>query len=278
MTYQGIIDRVMSNLGYAVDNIMPKDISKLKLDLFDVVTNILRQSESLKTLKEYSTAEADTGLGFGEEAFGDAAFGGIETINSIDMESDFYAPLEVTFKNSDGVAIVGKELQYEEFMRWNPITEPTTTSFNDIVTDATPQEIYYSEENLKYDGSVGYCFTDTVPQKLIWKPAFVGTIQIYYTKINNDASIILSSSPEMHFAFHEAVVHGVTLKWLLRLLPTAKSDIMLFAYRDMVANHRKDYEKYLADFAGWSNRQTETPIVSGFGFLNDPSAYISRGF
>ncbi|MFA4916706.1 MAG: hypothetical protein WC974_09865 [Thermoplasmata archaeon] len=278
MTYQGIINRVVNDTGVDNNNITVKDVAKFKLDLFDVTTQLLRIGEALKAATTYSISETALVGGFGELGFGESGFGAEPAIQEVNMETSFYAPQEVIFKNSDGVRVYAQEMQYEEYLRWNPNITEVTTSFNDIVTDATPQELFYTEENNKFDGGIGYCFTDTNPQKLIWKPAFTGTVEIYYSKINPETALSLSSSPDIHFAFHEAIVHGVTMKWLFRLLPFAKTEVQLLAYRDMVAYHKDEYKKMVADFTGWVNRLAETPVIQGFGFLQDPSMFISRGF
>jgi len=246
MTYKEIMYRAGLNVG--IDSLSQADISVMKRYIFDIVTELLRKTDTIKSVYELDITTDD------EDA---------------QLPTDFYAPLDVVVTASDNSYFNMVEISYEDYLKWNPNIVTGTTSFAELVTDATPDQLYWTRQNEDFDGKVGYFFTDTFPIILKWKPAIAGAMQIYYSSVPASEITTLTGSPTLHAAFHEAVVLGVTIKWLRALIIRSQNQERTFTVSTALRVFEKEYDKILGDLGGFTNRTTTTHRVEQFDFLND---------
>lgn len=251
MNYNEIIDRVANNLGKSTKSSVFLSIAKK--DIYDAITKFYRKTEPIKdTSEDAITVDAQ----------------------ELSLSSDFFMPLEVIFNDGEGLRYPSKELEYEEYLRWNPNTEVETTSFTELVTSATPQASIYTQENADFDGLVGYVFSDTNPQKLLWKPAINGTVYIYYSTYPTIDLSDLTASPDIYRVFHNLIVDEVTIRQLVRRLGEPKSDVELYGINSQLKHYRQERDEALNDLSGFVNVNAETPSIVPFNFLNAAEMYI----
>jgi len=254
LIYSDVIDRIFTNTG-SKGNRDATLVETTKKDIYDSIIKIYRKAEPIK--KENPTTIT------------------ITTVAQIaTLPTDFFLPREVLFYATDGQRYDSRELEYEEYMRWNPDSEVLTTSFSELLTPVTPAELTYTKENFDYDGLVGYSFTDSDPQTLVWKPAINGTIKIYYSSFPADVELVLTESPAMHKVFHELIVLDVTIKQLVRKLGETIDQIKLFALQNSINYYKAERADMLKDFLVYVNTNTSTPIIEPFDFLNDPEMML----
>ena len=256
MDYRTIIQQISLNLG--VDNPSTREIDVVKRDVYAVLMFLMRKSAPIRKIHTISDITTDD-----ESSF---------------MPTDFYLPEQVIPFASSGNRYFAKQLEYEEYLRWKPNPELTTTSFTDIVTDATPQEIFYTKENFDYDGYIGYVFpqemaddSGTSKYQIIWKPTFTGSMKIYYQSIDGVglATMGLTDSPEFRVVFHDTVVSGGTVKAMQRKIMHAKNEIELASLQLSYRLYKDDYDNGVAELAGVANASSETPRIEPFEYLND---------
>lgn len=253
MTYNGIVDRIVDNLGKPDRS--STFMAIVKKDIFDTITKLYRKSEPIKK---------DSGL---------IAITDVAQVD--DVPDDFFIPLEVLFFNADSQRYPVKELQYEEYMRWNPDITTDDTAFGVFDVSSSPAPLIYTPENFDFDGLVGYTFTDTNPQQLVWKPAINGYYQIFYSTSFGSTEITdLTTSPAFHIAFHELIVIDVTIKHLVRRLGGLTDQISLFALQQQIKSYKDERTELLSEFAGFINVNTSTPILGYWDFMNDPSMLL----
>jgi len=255
MKYSEIINRVVTELG--VEEITPAMKNTIVLDVYDVMLKMFQIAEPIKAEKEYT---------------------GITTADSSkDLESDFYAALEVVFLNADSNRFFAKELLYEEYLRWNPNVTLTTTSFNDLVTDATPRTTIWTMENFDNDGWIGYNIPDAlsvgVRRYIQWKPGFDGSFKVYYI-VEPPAISDLTKTPGFTQVFHTVLVSGATMKGLRRMFKAAKTDVELIGLQTMYREFKQEFKEGAADFAGFINKTVSTMRVEPFDYLNDMEMLI----
>ena len=251
-TYQGIVNAIADNVG-------ERDQSSLWLrivkdDIFTEMCKIYRKVKPIKVPFEDTLKS---------------------TFQELAMPDDFFLPLEVIFFDTDGNRYPCKELQNEEFIRWNPNVTLATTSFNDIITDASPQPLYYTQENVDFDGLIGYSFFDTNPITLKWKPSINGSYQMLYSTYPEVISS-LTNSPDVHTVFQDLIVLGVTIQHLIRRLSGVKDQNEFMGTQAALNRYSDDYKETMNDFNGYVNSNISTPIISPFDFLNSPDMLILK--
>ena len=254
MTYNAIIDRVLTNIGREKSATFLETVKK---DIFDIITKIYRKTEPIR--QENSTTITIT-----------------TASQEVAVPSDFFVPLEVLFYDSDGLHFPCKELEYEEYLRWNPDTQQITTSFNELVTSATPISQAYTQENFDLDGLIGYTFSNALAQKLLWKPAVNGTIKLFYSALPS-AITALTGEAQLNVAFHELIVLGVTIKQLVRRLKDTSDQMKLIGLQTEIKYYQTEWNETLSNFNGFVNRNTSTPVITPFDFLNDSSMLLQDG-
>lgn len=252
MDYAQIISRVQDNVGREGNRAVGlSDI--YKNDIYDALLKIYRITEPIK-------AEISTDI--------------TADAQELELPDDFFVPLEVIFNSSDNQRFPSKELEYEEYMRWNPTIELVTTSFSEIVTSASPQAGLYTQENIDFDGLVGFTFSDTNPQKLLWKPAIDGSVILYYVTYPEIEITDLAGLPDIHKVFHELIVLEVTIKQLVRKLDTITEEVKLYGLNGKIKHFKEERTEMLSNLAGFVNRNTSTPIMTPFDFLSDYSMLV----
>lgn len=254
MTYNDIINRVADNVG--IENQSARFRTIAKQDIYDALLKVYRKTEPIKAEKVTTITTA---------------------AQEITVETDFFIPLEVVFKDSDGLTFASKELTLEEFLRWNPDVEVETESFNELITSATPQSLSYTQENYDLDGLVGFVFADESSIKLKWKPAIAGTVTVLYATFPTSLVTVLTDSPSIHKAYHDLLVSEVTLKHLVRRLSGANNEIQLAGINSQISFFRKERDETLSNFNGFVNRTVSTPLMEPFDFLNSPDMLILTG-
>lgn len=261
MTYEQIIRRIADNLGVSATNGVFR--ATARRDIYDVLQLIIRKSEFPKKLYEVTIVDAEDSLG-PPTPFEEA-----------DMPSDFYLPIEVIFFATSGNRFGEIEMTRETYERWNPNVEVTTSSFNDLVTGASPQELIWTTENFDYDGYIGYCFTDTQPRKILWKPAVNGTLKIYYTNfLSPFTAKQYDETPGMHSVFNELIIDSVTVKMLIRKYRITTDQVALDALRSELSEYKAKVKEGNADFVGYTQKTAQTSKVEGFDFLNDSEMWL----
>lgn len=251
MTYAEIIRRVLantSNLGTKE----PSYLETMKDDIADEINALYRKAEPIKQ-------ELETDIAITTES------------QESDMPEDLFIPREVLFYNSEGHRFAAKELQYEEYMRWNPSAEGETTSFAELVDiSLTPVAEVYTQENADFDGLVGYTFTDSYPQKLLWKPAITGSAKVFYSVAYDFTALTdLTESPVFNRVYHDLIVIGATIRRLTRILTTITDQIQLFAVQTALKHYKEQRTELLKDFIGFVNTNVSTPAVEPWDFLNN---------
>lgn len=256
MDYRTIIQQISLNLG--VDNPSTREIDVVKRDVYAVLMFLMRKSAPIQ--KTHNVASLTTS---DESTF---------------LPSDFYLADQVIIYASSGNRYFSKELEHEEYLRWQPNPELTVESFNELVTDATPQEIFYTKENFDYDGYVGWTIPDemvdnsgTLVYQMIWKPTFTGSMDVLYKSIDGIglSDVALTITPEIRRAFHDTLVSGGTTKALQRKIMHAKSEIELASMQLSYRLYKDDYDNGVAELAGVTNASSETPRIEPFEYLND---------
>jgi len=271
MTYKDILVRVANNL--ALPSLTSAFISVGKKDIYDVLCVLIQEHENVTTEVTIPITTASTEITLEETL------------------PDFYSPLELIFLNTNGSQISSKEVLPETLLRWNPNVETVTTSFTEIVTDATPEAMLYTPENEQLDGYLGYTFTDDLLPKLKWKPATEGSIQIIYVRhpiiqqagygynygFNYGSSDLLGVIPPLHPAFHTMIVESITLKMLLREYRRKDiTEVQLIATRELYSKHEKEFKKQSDTFAAFIKKTAtfEAREIEFFDFLNDRSMLL----
>lgn len=309
MTYADIVSRIANNIGLPSQSSVFLSITKK--DIYDAISKIYRKVEPIKatyeltissdetvltsgtlvtgrryTITSYQTGDDFTNVGAASNA-DDVEFTATGTtpttwtnsseitpsVQEITLPDDFFVPLEVLFYNSDGLRYPSKELQYEEYMRWNPDIEAESESFGQFDVTSTPAPFLYTRENFDFDGLVGYTFSDSNPQKLLWKPAIGGSLKIYYSNYSTSA-ISLTSSPDFHAIFHELIVVEVTIRQLIRKLSTLSDTVQSFGLQAEIKHYKDERTELLSNLSGYVNRNVETPTIAPFDFMNDPNMII----
>ncbi len=263
MTYAEIVNRIANNLGK--DNQSSVFTSITKLDIIDAMDKIYRKVEPVKVDFTATITIAASSLTL--------AASNPAVPPTTPLTYPFLVPLEVLFFNSDGQRFPCKELQYEEYIRWNPDVTADQTSFGQFDITSTPMPLLYTQENFDFDGLVGYAFSDTNPQQLLWKPAIAGSVKIYYVTYENTLSA-LTASPNIHRVFSDLIVLTVTIKQLTRILGGITDQIKLFATTRQITEFKEELAGALKDYAGFVNRDASTPVITPFDFLNDYNMLI----
>jgi hypothetical protein len=270
MTYKDILTRVANNL--RLPSITSAFLSVAKRDIYDVLCVLIQEHEFITTEINIPITTA---------------------ITSVDLSTyaDFFSPLELVFLDSDGNRLYTKEILPETYLKWNPTTEYSVESFNELITDATPSTILYSAENEQLDGYVGYTFTDDFVGQLKWKPAINGSIQMVYVRapilqdigygfnygFNYGSSDLLGFTPPLNPAFHTMIVESLTVKSLYRmLLDENLTEVRLIALRSLIKEHQSEFKKQSDTFAAFIKKTAtfEAKSVEFFDFLNDRSMLL----
>jgi hypothetical protein len=228
-------------------------LETMKDDMFDAINNIYRKAEPFKT--ELTTDFILTTVS-----------------QEVDVPDDFFVPKQVIFYNSDGQRYDSKELQYEEYMRWNPNVEVETSSFTELLTPVTPVVEIFTKENADYDGLVGFTFSDTDPQQLLWKPAIAGTAKLYYSQSYSTAvGTDLTLSPALFKAYHDLIVINVTIKRIVRMLTSVPDDQQskIYGLQTALKYYTNEQTIISKDLYGYVNTNSETPTIEPFNFLNN---------
>uniref|UniRef100_A0A6H1ZG85 Uncharacterized protein n=1 Tax=viral metagenome TaxID=1070528 RepID=A0A6H1ZG85_9ZZZZ len=260
MDYKQIIERVETNVGIERANYRTRAV--IKRDIYDVMTRLMSKTGTLKVV----TAEL--------------------AITTAATEYDIATNLpalftieEAEFRSTNGNPYYKKELEYEEFLRWQPNLELITESFSELVTSATPEEIIYTRENEDFDGYVGYTLLDEgAYPKIKWKPEIDGTLILYYTSVpvtfDMDDVGVLDATPQFHHAFHEALSLGASLKWITRQFKKAITEAELVGLQTTYKIMKLEFDEMSSDIVGWVNRRITTAIIEPFDFLNDRSMLL----
>lgn len=246
MNHRDIVLDVLNNLGQSPN---AKALSSIKRDLWYLTNRIFRQSKGIKdTLTKTITT----------------------SMTELLMPDNFFVAEEVQFFTPSNNKFYSQEVAYEKFMKWNPSTETTIESFNELVKSAdAPQEILTSPEDIELDGKVGYVFQDEIDMsKLLWKPAINGTLKIYHC-VTPFEDIDLDATPHMHFSFYDMLINGCTARGLLRLIKNAKNEVELVGLQASHKQYREDFRDDLSEYAGYVEKRSSTPVMQGFDFLND---------
>lgn len=254
MTYQHIIDRVIENISSDKDlTANQKDaviVKKVKHLLNDTVSELVVKTQYSKNEATLTIAETDTYKA---------------------LPIDFFMGLGVIFKNEEGVILDSVEIVYEEYLKWNPTTDLSETSFSDIA-EGNINTIPITEENVRYDGRLGYTF-DYDAMQIKFKPTFTGTILLYYVKdfpIDADAN----ASPNIHNAFSEALVIGTTIRYLTSRMANMSQDIGFYGLTTALKTYQTRYNDIKAEILDWVNRTIEVQKVRPFNFINDDTMLI----
>lgn len=266
MTYKDILVRVANNL--ALPSMTSAFLSVAKKDIYDVLCVLTQEHEFVTEEKTIAITSA------------------ITSIEIMTYIPDFFSPLELIFLDSDGNRLFVKEVLPETLLKWNPNIELATESFNELVTDATPQTILYSSENEQLDGYVGYTFTDDFIAQLKWKPAVNGSIKIIYVKhpilsdlgygfnygFNYGSNDLLGFTPPLNPAFHTMIVESITIKNLYRmLLDKTISETQIVSIRSIISEHQAQLKKQSEAFGAFIKKTAtfEAKEIEFFDFLND---------
>jgi hypothetical protein len=265
MTYKDILVRVANNL--ALPSMTSAFLSMGKKDIYDVLCVLIQEHEFVTTEVEIPITTS---------------------ITSVDLSTyaDFFSPLELIFLDTEGHQLVSKELLPETFLKWNPQIETVTTSFAEIVTDATPEAMLYTPENELLDGYLGYTFTDDFVPLLRWKPEVNGSVKMIYVRMpvlladglgfnygfNYGSNDLLGFTPPMNPMFHTMIVEAITLKMLLR--DYRRKDIteaQIIANRELYSKHEKEFKAQSDKFAAYVKKTAtfEAKEIEFPDFLND---------
>lgn len=254
MTYADIKKRIVTELG--IEEVTPHTKAMIANDIYDIVLKIFRKAEPLKAEAEQTITSTD---------------------DYYELPTDFYSPLQVLFLDADGNRYYSREITYDEYLRWTPNVDLTIESFDELVTDATPEVMTYTTENFDNDGYVGFSFPDILysgKRRIVWKPGIDGTLKIYYLRLPTEIAAI-TDSPEINVAFWDLIVHGVVMRALRRKFKTAKNEVELWGLQKEYGEHKTEFEKGIAEFAGFVNKTSETYRVEPFDFLNDYTMLIT---
>jgi len=264
MIYEQLIRRIADNMNMPIANGVFR--ATARRDIYDVLNLIGRKSEFPKKLFEVVIADSDAGIV------------GVDPpvpVNSVNLPSDFYIPVEVMFFATSGNRFAELEMSRETYEKWNPNVLLVTESFNDLVTSGTPLELMWTQENFDYDGYIGYHFTETQPRTIIWKPAANGTLKVYYTTFDEQfLANQYSNVPNIHAVFSEIVVDGVTTKMLVRKLKTAKTEVEFYGLKTELNEYKEKFKEGVNDFVGYTQKRATSPRMEPFDFLNDPDMLI----
>jgi hypothetical protein len=251
--YADIINRIADNLGK--DNQSAVFTSIVKNDIVDALNKIYRKGEPVKKVVEFNITSADP-VPEGSYNY------------EIVMPTDFFIPREVLFVTNQEQHFPVKELTYEEFLRWSP-SVIESGSFNDLVetlNPATPVPLLMTKENFDLDGYVGFTFSDTFPQKLLWKPSINGKVKIYYSAYIDDFDI--EDNTHIHDLFLSLIVIDVTLKYKIRQLSSPESDLNLYGLNRQISEYKEQYKEVLKDFLVYVNTNVSTTLIEPFELLN----------
>ncbi len=255
MTYNTIVQRIRKNLGLTA--LTQQELDDIKLDIVDIITLVTREAESLKAVATITATDDGT------------------TEQSQDLSaspfSNFYMPLEVVFFSSSGNKYISKEIEHEEYLKWNPNASAETATFSEIASDSDPDELTYTIENEQLDGYVCYTIKDTFPMTMSWKPRIAGTIQVLYLQVGVSESITSpeTSKPSLHEAFHNVIIDGVMVRQLQAKITKVDNEVQLYALNGLLKNYKDSFDKGLAKFSGYINKRVETARIEPFDFLND---------
>jgi hypothetical protein len=190
--------------------------------------------------------------------------------DSLQLPSDFFLPFETVFSASTiGKTYVSSELLAEDWLRWRPNRIFLPEQPVDV-TNVERAAVYSStEENLLHDGKIGFYYdTNDKGAFLRWKPKFSGIITIYFSYLPS-MDVSDGAKATIHVVFAAMLIAGVTHRQLLKRIATSKNEVESIGIRVALSEYKKIYDRNLATYAGWVNRQSETHIMKPFGFLND---------
>src|SRR5690606_38030087 len=139
MDYRRLITQIGVNLG--MDSVSGKNLSIMKQDIYNVLLVVNRKSTPTKLRYERTITSG---------------------MESLLMPPDFFVALDVQFFGTDNLLYDSVEIDEEEYIKWSPNIELSTSSFNELVVSATPQKYLHTPENNKYDGKIGYMFQDSL--------------------------------------------------------------------------------------------------------------------
>lgn len=192
----------------------------------------------------------------------------------VDMPTDFFVPLEVVFRESlKGTIILSSEVLYERFMNWNPnklypdASESTGDVTKDVETDY--MTYFYTEENVLYDGRIGYAFQFLQNSVRLWyKPAINGIVDIYYAHIPVLSNISEGNPLDIIEAFSDMLVAGATHRQLVRKLKNpGKWNLEGLAVE--VRHYNVEYRRLTKVFAGYFDKEAEPSIIMPFSICDD---------
>jgi hypothetical protein len=194
--------------------------------------------------------------------------------NKIDMPSDFFLPLEVRFYTDD-YDYHSIEIPYEAFRRWRLSAEyPTIT---ELINSNDPyiSQIFLTQENLLYDGSIGYAF-DVKENKaqLVWKPKVACVLEITYTPIITP-SIADANSVNINRAYIDTLVADVSIRQLTPRLAQADSEVKLLGLRDLIREFKIVRDEGLKDFIKYTESKSQTDSILAQPFINDQNMFVS---
>ena len=187
----------------------------------------------------------------------------------LDMPSDFFTPIEISFSDVDDNILYSAELTQEEFMKWH--TQAWTSTAGEVIdpNSLRPVPEIYTKENFMYDGKVGYYFiVEETKTVLHWKPKYTGTITIVYSYMPAIA-VTDGTNPQTKAAFDEMIVDGATLRGLRRKLAQSKSEAEIIAIRSAMVEFRASYQDAFTDYYDATTKKAETPYIEPWDFLED---------
>jgi len=244
--YQDIINMVANNVGLASQSSIWIEITKA--DIYVELCKIFRKTKPIKL---------------------DISIPITSSVNEIIMPDNFYIPFEVVFLDTNNHLLKCKELQREEYMRWNKpntiLTEGEIFVSNNLDTSVETVE---TANDLELQFSIGYNFYYNNNSHYVqWKPAINGTIRILYSKQPDELSL-LNNYSEIDSVFAELIALGVTVRQLSRKLIGVTKQEELFGLQAALNKYSEEYKDILNSFNGYVNSNTSTPLVEPFDFMN----------
>ena len=242
--YRNIIRSVAVNLG--INSPSSLDISIIKRDIYDVTIKAFRQAKPIKDILT-ETVTSD--------------------MNELYMPELFFSADEVIFKDSNDQRYYVKEITQEEYMRWSPDYTLNEVDFETVALEGEAETLFRTQENLEFDGNVCYYFADSENISILnWKPGVSGTLSIMYSIMPADDIVQSDSSPQIHKSFMDILILGATIKGLLR--KDVKDDIQFANKTLKLRMYTDELKQVSAEYAGYINRSTSTPIIKPMDFMN----------
>lgn len=243
--YNDIVRSVALNIGIESPN--NKHISIIKRDIYMSLLKIMRKGSPIKrVITEDITSSKSLFM----------------------LPEDFFTAFEVIFYSENGNKYESKEIEIEQFERWNPNPEISQSNFEEVALNQNPSENFWNEDNVELDGYIGYYFTDEEDvSRLVWKPGINGSVKIIYSSITDEQPESIESAPDLHYSFRELLILGPTIQGLLR--KPSKGEIEYNEKLLSIRMYQDEFKQMLKEFVGYINRRTETPRIDSFDFLND---------